>query len=86
MQKTQVRQVNPWVGKIPWRRKWQPIPVFHAGKFLGQRSLAVYSPWDRKKLDTTEVTEHTQRYGVDIFLIFTKLSKHYLFKNLSSSQ
>ena len=45
---------NPWVGKIPWRRKWQPIPVFLPGKFHGQRSLAGYSPWGRKESDTTE--------------------------------
>ena len=32
-----------WVGKIPWRRKWQPIPVFLPGEFQGQRSLAGYS-------------------------------------------
>ena len=31
---------NPWVGKIPWSRKWQPAPVFLPGKFHGQRSLA----------------------------------------------
>ena len=31
---------NPWVGKISWRRKWQPIPVFFLGKSHGQRSLA----------------------------------------------
>ena len=30
---------NPWVGKIPWRRKWQPTPVFLPGKFHGQRNL-----------------------------------------------
>ena len=36
---------NPWVGKIPWRRKWQPTPAFLPGKFHGQRSLAGYSPW-----------------------------------------
>ena len=35
---------NPWVGKIPWRRKWQPTPVFLPGKSHGQRSLAGYSP------------------------------------------
>ena len=45
---------NPWVGKIPWRRKWQPIPVFLPGKSQGQRSLAPYSPWHHKQLDTTE--------------------------------
>ena len=45
---------NSWVGKIPWRRKWQPPPVFLPGKFPGQRSLAGYSPWGHKELDTTE--------------------------------
>jgi len=34
----------PWVGKIPWRRKWQPTPVFLSGESHGQRSLAGYSP------------------------------------------
>ena len=41
--------VNPCVGKIPWRREWQPIPVFLAGEFHGQRSLEVYSPWGGKE-------------------------------------
>ena len=36
---------DPWVGKIPWKRKWQPSPVFLLGKSHGQRSLAGYSPW-----------------------------------------
>jgi len=36
---------DPWVGKIPWRRKWQPTPVFMPGKFHEQRSFAGYSPW-----------------------------------------
>ena len=45
---------NPWVGKIPWRRKWQPTPVFLPGEFHGQRSLAGYSPCDHKELDTIE--------------------------------
>jgi len=35
-------------GKIPWRREWQPTPVFLPGEFHGQRSLAGYSPWDRR--------------------------------------
>jgi len=33
-----------WVEKIPWRRKWQPTPVFLPGKSHGQRSLVGYSP------------------------------------------
>ena len=40
---------NPWVGKAPWRRKWQPTSVFLPGQSHGQRSLASYSPWDKKK-------------------------------------
>ena len=36
---------SPWVGKIPWGRKWQSTPVFLPGKSLRQRSLAGYSPW-----------------------------------------
>ena len=38
-------EFDPWVGKIPWRRKWQPTPVFLPGKFHGQRSLVGYSLW-----------------------------------------
>ena len=33
---------NPWVGKTPWRRAWQPTPVFLLGESHGQRSLAGY--------------------------------------------
>ena len=44
----------PEVRKIPWRRKWQPTPVFLHGKSHGQRSLVGYSPWGHKELDTTE--------------------------------
>ena len=45
---------NPWVGKIPWRRKWQPTPVFLPGESHGRRSLVGYSPWVSKESDTTE--------------------------------
>ena len=44
---------HPWVGKISWRRKWQPTPVFLPGKSNGQMSLEDCSPC-RKKLGTTE--------------------------------
>ena len=37
-----------WVGKIPWRRAWQPTPVFLPGEPHGQRSLVGYSPWARR--------------------------------------
>ena len=45
---------DPWVRKIPWRREWQPTPVFLHGESPGQRNLAGYSPWGPKELDTTE--------------------------------
>ena len=45
---------NPWVGKIPWRRAWQPTPVFFPGESHGQKILEVYSPWGHQEPDTTE--------------------------------
>ena len=45
---------DPWVRKTPWRRKWQPTPVFLPGKSHGQRSLVGYSPQGHKELDVTE--------------------------------
>ena len=48
MQETQVLSLSR---KIPWRRKWQPTPVFLPGEFHGQRSLEDYSPWGPKELD-----------------------------------
>ena len=44
----------PGSGTIPWRRKWQPIPVLLPGKFYGWRSLVGYSPWDCKESDMIE--------------------------------
>ena len=41
-------KINPWVGKIPWRREWLPTPVFLPGESLGQRNLACSSPWHHK--------------------------------------
>ena len=45
---------DPWARKIPWRRQWQPTPVFLTTEFQGQRSLVGYSLWGHKELDTTE--------------------------------
>ena len=45
---------HPWVMKIHWRKKWQHTPILLPGKFHGQRSLAGYSPWGCKTLDTTK--------------------------------
>ena len=57
------RGFDSWVGKIPWSRKWQPIPVFLPGKLDGQRSLVGYSSLGRKELDTME--ELSTHAGVD---------------------
>ena len=45
---------NPWVGKIPWRRIWQPTLVLLCGKSHRRRSVVGYSPWDCKESDVTE--------------------------------
>ena len=45
-----------WVWKIPWRRAWQPTPVFLPGEAHGQRSLVGYSLYDRKESNVTEAT------------------------------
>ena len=59
--------------KIPWRRKWQPPPVFLPGKSHGQRSLMGYSPWDCKELDTTErLNHHSKNKNIFIQQIFIK--------------
>jgi len=50
------RGFNPWVRKIPWRKAWQPTPVFLPGESHGQRSLACYSSWVTES-DTTEPTK-----------------------------
>ena len=46
------------VRKIPWRKAWQPTPVFLSGESHGQRTLVGYSPWGFKESDMTEVTLH----------------------------
>jgi len=50
----QKTRVQSRVGKIPWRRKWQPASIFLPREFHGQRNLAGYSPWGHKESDTTE--------------------------------
>ena len=52
---------DSWVGKIPWRRKWQPTPIFLPGESHRQRSLEGYRPWGCKELDTTAHTHTNYR-------------------------
>ena len=53
---------NPWVEKIPWRRKWQLTPVFLSGKPHGQSILVGYSPWGQKQSDTTYRLNNNKSY------------------------
>ena len=46
--------LDSWVGKIPWRRKWQPTPIFLPRKSHGQRSLVGYSPKGQRESDMTD--------------------------------
>ena len=50
---------NPWIGKIPWAKAWQPTPVFLPREPHGQRSLVGYSPWGHEEPDVTKVTQHS---------------------------
>ena len=49
-------EFDPWVGKNPWRRAWQPPPVVLPGESRGQKGLVGYSPWGCKELDMIEET------------------------------
>ena len=49
-------QFSPWVGKMPWRKAWQPTLASLPGESHGPRSLADCNPWGHKESDTTEVT------------------------------
>ena len=49
---------NRWVRKIPWRRQWQPIPVFLPGKFHGRRSPGDCSPWGHRKTGLSDFHIH----------------------------
>ena len=58
---------DPWAGKISWRRKLQPTPVFLPREFYGQRNLAGYSPWDPKESDMTE--QLTLSFSLSYFIL-----------------
>ena len=58
-------RLHPRVGKISWRRKWQPTPVFLPGESHGQKSLASYRPGSCKGVGQDWATEHTQDRGGD---------------------
>ena len=75
---------DPCVRKIPWRRKWQPTPVFLPGKFHRQRILAGYSPWGCKESDTAEHT-YTQMLPIITVLFVIFLTGSVLYYPISNS-
>ena len=52
---------HPWGGEDPWRRKWQPTPVFLPRKSHGQRSLVDFSPWGCKRIGHTHKKKNWTR-------------------------
>ena len=56
---------DPWMQKIPWKRKWQPTPVCLPGKSHGQRSLAGCHPWGHKKVGHNLATKTQQKGTVN---------------------
>ena len=76
MQEINRQGFDPWVGKIPWRRKWQPTSVLLPGESHRQRNLAGYNPWGRKERlsDWTELNWHKLLepfFKVLLFLAYT---------------
>ena len=62
--------MDPWVGKFPWRRKWQPTPVFLPGK-----SLVGYSQWGYKESDMPELLTHVSSKGSQSVWTHRKFSR-----------
>ena len=59
----------PWVGRIPWKRKWQPTPVFWPGESHEQKSLAGYSPRGCRESNVT-ASESVNDVAVNVVVLF----------------
>ena len=78
---------GPWIRKIPWRKAWQPTPVFFPREFQGRRNLACYSPWGRRVNILTDV-RWKLIYCLDLYFHDNKCVEHffrYLFAICTSS-
>ena len=64
---------HPWVGNIPWRRKWQATPVFLPRRLHGQRRLVGYSPWVRSERVRHDLVTKQQQPWNTMIIIFLKL-------------
>ena len=79
MQETRVRSLgwrpglDPWVGKISWRRKWQPAPVFLPEESHGQKSLVSPSP---RTCSTSDTTERLTLHFISYCAIFNWKNNH----------
>ena len=74
MQENKRQVFNPWVGKIPWKRAWQPTPEFLSGESHEQRSLAFH--WVAKSLtQLTQLSLHAGTQTTAVSRIILKL-KH----------
>jgi len=62
---------NPWVRKIPWRRKWQPTPVFLPGESHGGAWWSTYSPGGLKKRVGHNLATKTKEYYTVHFKMVT---------------
>ena len=66
--------INPWFRKIPWRSKWQPVPVFLSGETHGQRNLVEYiQSMGSQRVGHNWVTEHTYTHTLSRHLILILL-------------
>ena len=76
---------NSRIGKISWRRAWQPTPIFLPGESHGQRSLVSYSPCCCNESDMTVVTEHARKRCIFVEIYCKELAHGNLPHNLISS-
>ena len=77
---------DPWVRKIHWRRKWQPIPVFLPRESHGPKSLEGYSPWGLKRVGHNLATEHTHAHAVpNLYAVRGTLSGFVIWQHKMSS-
>ena len=70
---------DPWVGKIPWRRKWQPTPVFSPGEFHREGRLEGYSAWGRKsqtQLKRLSAAQPSEQDSLSHFFFWLSVSSH----------
>ena len=81
-----VKQIAEEDMKIPWRRKWQPTPIYLPGKFHAQKSLVGYSPWGCTELDTNErLNNNNSNNGKNLLGCFHSLKVHQTLLLLYSS-